>query len=184
MDFINTEFISQKHKRLAALLQNLEERRDNGWHKHLSMAEGPKTMKQIQQDILDEEHNMKTEQKTEAKEKERERIEQEKLDKAVKELFEGWEMEKKLEIKEIKDILRKHNHRAFYRSFMKLVADEKKDNVVKRVTLMEVVVKERFHYDQFIDGWVDAIRVTSPLPSTWRLVRATTRTRAQRWRRS
>lgn len=101
---------------------------------------------------------MKTEQKTEAKEKERQRIEQEKLDKSVKELFEAWETDKKVGGREIKEILKKCKNTTFYLSFMKMVADGKKDNVIKRVTLIGVVIKERFNYDQFIEGWVLAIR--------------------------
>lgn len=89
--FINDTLIRQNFPRLSALLQNLVERRNNKWAKHLSSSEGPKTLKEIQEDILREEDD------TQGKGKEKmskEKMEQEKLDKKVKELFEGWEMTK------------------------------------------------------------------------------------------
>jgi hypothetical protein len=40
--------------RLNALLKNLVERRKNNWVKHLSAADGPKKLKDIQDDNDDE----------------------------------------------------------------------------------------------------------------------------------
>lgn len=37
--------------RLSALLQNLVERKDHKWQKHNAMAEGPKKIKEIQNEI-------------------------------------------------------------------------------------------------------------------------------------
>lgn len=53
--FINDTLIRQNFPRLSALLQNLVERRNNKWAKHLSSSEGPKKLKEIQEDILREE---------------------------------------------------------------------------------------------------------------------------------
>ena len=47
---IDSTFIKAKFPRLSALLQNLIERRENGWQKHLSAADGPKKLKDIQDD--------------------------------------------------------------------------------------------------------------------------------------
>lgn len=55
LDSINKHFIKIKFPRLSALLQNLFERRKNKWQKHLSMADGPKKLKDIQDDINREE---------------------------------------------------------------------------------------------------------------------------------
>jgi len=55
-------------------------------------------------------------------------------------LFEGWEGDKKLEQKEIRDITRNYSPYQFYMSFLKQVADEKKDLVKKRVELFNVLV--------------------------------------------
>lgn len=49
-------------------------------------------------------------------------------------------MNKGEEIREIKDILRKTAEKNFYFSFLKQVADEKKDNIVKRVALFPVLL--------------------------------------------
>ena len=39
--YIDKIFIKENFSRLSALLQNLIERRENGWYKHLSTNEGP-----------------------------------------------------------------------------------------------------------------------------------------------
>ncbi len=41
----------------------------------------------------------------------------------MKELFEGWEMGKNEELREIRDIVKKSGEKAFYFSFLKQVAD-------------------------------------------------------------
>ena len=51
LSFINSAYMKKNFPRLGALLQNLIERRNNNWQKHLSMAEGPKKLKDIQEDI-------------------------------------------------------------------------------------------------------------------------------------
>lgn len=44
-------------------------------------------------------------------------------------------------------------------SFLKQVADEKKDNVIKRVTLFPVLVeKDRFCSKEFRKAWVESIK--------------------------
>lgn len=48
-------------------------------------------------------------------------------------------MDKKEEEREIKDIYKKHSEYGFYISFLKQVADEKKDLVIKRVSLFPVL---------------------------------------------
>ncbi len=48
LEEINDFFIKKKYPRLSALLQNLIERKNNKWQKHLSAAEGPKKLKEIQ----------------------------------------------------------------------------------------------------------------------------------------
>jgi hypothetical protein len=53
----------------------------------------------------------------------KEKQDQEKLDKKVKEMFEGWESDKKQELRDIKDILKKYPEQNFYLSFLKQVAD-------------------------------------------------------------
>ena len=155
MAFINDSLIRQSFPRLSALLQNLVERRNNKWTKHLSSSEGPKKLKEIQEDILREEDD------TQGKGKEKmtkEKMEQEKLDKKVKELFEGWEMSKGEELREIKEILRKTNERTFYFSFLKQVADEKKDNIIKRVALFPVLLNDKFIFNDFRQAWFDIIK--------------------------
>jgi hypothetical protein len=157
LHYINDQLIRQNFPRLSALLQNLVERRSNKWVKHLSTSDGPKKLKEIQEDILREEDD------TQGKGKEKlskEKMELEKLDKKVKELFEGWEMEKKEELRESKEIVRKSGERAFYLSFLKQVADEKKDNVVKRVALFPVLLAgDRFSPSDFRAAWFDIIKV-------------------------
>ena len=91
LEFINLSYIREHFPRLSALLQNLVERRNNKWQKHLSAADGPKKLKEIQEDILKEEDDLQGKGKDKIS---KEKIEQEKLDKKVKELFEGWEMSK------------------------------------------------------------------------------------------
>lgn len=181
LHFINDSLIRQNFPRLSALLQNLVERRANKWVKHLSTSDGPKKLKEIQEDILREEDD------TQGKGKEKlskEKMELEKLDKKVKELFEGWEMDKKEELREIKEILRKTNERTFYFSFLKQVADEKKDNIVKRVALFPVLLAERFNYNEFRNAWFDIIKVNITLFSTWPLDLETTLTVALLWLKS
>lgn len=51
LEFINSSFIKAKFPRLSALLQNLVERRRNKWERHLSSVDGPKKLKDIQDDI-------------------------------------------------------------------------------------------------------------------------------------
>jgi hypothetical protein len=55
MQIVDQIYIRKKFPRLGALLQNLIERRQNKWEKHLSMADGPKKLKEIQEDIEREE---------------------------------------------------------------------------------------------------------------------------------
>jgi len=87
--FVDDFYMKKNFPRLSALLQNLEERRDNKWQKHLSVADGPKKLKEIQEDI-DKEDDEPAKKSQSSKDK----VEQEKLDKKVKEMFEGWEMGK------------------------------------------------------------------------------------------
>ena len=47
---IDKNILSKKKGRISALLQNLEERRDNKWKKHHVEAEGPKKLKDIKND--------------------------------------------------------------------------------------------------------------------------------------
>lgn len=79
---------------MSALLQNLVERRNNRWQKHLSVADGPKKLKEIQEDIGKEEDEQTKGKSHIPTQEQKEKAEQEKLDKKVKEMFEGWEMEK------------------------------------------------------------------------------------------
>lgn len=58
LDFINKSFLKAKFPRLSALLQNLFERRSHKWQKHLSVAEGPKKLKDLEKEN-DEEENAK-----------------------------------------------------------------------------------------------------------------------------
>jgi hypothetical protein len=51
LDCINHVFIRKANPRLSALLQNLVERKDNKWQKHNAMIDGPKKIKDIQNDI-------------------------------------------------------------------------------------------------------------------------------------
>lgn len=102
LESISAAFIRQNHPRLSALLQNLVERRKNKWEKHLSAADGPKRLKEIQEDILREDEDVNSKSKGT-----KEKLEQEKLEKAVKELFQAWENDKKEEIREIHEIIRK-----------------------------------------------------------------------------
>mgnify|MGYP000675202672 CR=1 FL=1 len=48
---VDKKYMKVNFPRLSALLQNLVERRDNKWQKHLSAADGPKKLKEIQDDI-------------------------------------------------------------------------------------------------------------------------------------
>lgn len=115
----------------------------------------------------------------------KERQEQEKLDKKVKELFEGWEMDKKEEEREIKDIYKKHSEYGFYVSFLKQVADEKKDLVVKRVALFPVVLAhERFHAKEFRRAWFDSIKVRLHIYRIWQSVLEISPSAALLWPRS
>jgi hypothetical protein len=68
-------------------------------------------------------------------------------------------MDKKEELREIKEILRKTSPRTFYFSFLKQVADEKKDNIIKRVALFPVLLNDRFEYGEFKAAWFDIIKV-------------------------
>ena len=62
--------------------------------------------------------------------------------------------------REIKDILRRNSEYGFYLSFLKQVADEKKDNVIKRVALFPVIMEnERFNVKEFKKSWIDNVRV-------------------------
>lgn len=79
-------------------------------------------------------------------------------------MFEGWEMGKNEEIREMRDILKKHTEHAFYLSLLKQVADEKKENVAKRLTLLPVVMDyDRFRPQEFKNAWINAIKVHSLL---------------------
>lgn len=55
-------------------------------------------------------------------------------------MYEGWEMGKNEEQREMKEILKKHNEHDFYFSLLKQVADEKKEKVAKRVELIPTVM--------------------------------------------
>jgi hypothetical protein len=78
-------------------------------------------------------------------------------------MYEGWEMGKHEETREMRDILKKHSEQAFYLSLLKQLADEKKDNVAKRVTLLPVVMDyERFKAHDFKAAWIAAVKVPPP----------------------
>ena len=75
-------------------------------------------------------------------------------------MFEGWEMGKNEEQKEMRDISRKHSETSFYFSLLKQVADEKKENVAKRVTLFPLIMdSERFKPEAFRNAWAETVKV-------------------------
>lgn len=80
---VDTVHLKSVNPRISALLQNLVERKNKNWKKHLSSADGPKKLK----DFKDEGEEEKEVKKPQNKEK----MEQERLDKRVKEMFERWE---------------------------------------------------------------------------------------------
>ena len=60
--------------------------------------------------------------------------------------------------------MKKHNEHDFYLALLKQVADEKKENVAKRVTLLPVIMDhERFKVQEFKNAWIDAIKVNIDL---------------------
>lgn len=60
----------------------------------------------------------------------------------------------------MKEILKKHNEHDFYLALLKQVADEKKENVAKRVTLLPVIMDhDRFRAQEFKHAWIAAIKV-------------------------
>ena len=76
-------------------------------------------------------------------------------------MFEGWEADKKQEQRDIRDISRNYTSYQFYMSFLKQVADEKKDLVKKRVELFSVLIEgEKFSLKDFKKAWIDGIKVT------------------------
>ena len=163
LSFIDQSYMKKAFPRLSALLQNLVERRSNRWQKHLSVAEGPKKLKDIQEDIEREEDEGKAGHKHS-----RDKLEQDKLDRRVKEMYEGWQAGKHEETREMREILKKHHEHAFYLSLLKQLADEKKDNVAKRVTLLPFVMDyDRFKPQDFKAAWLTAVRVNRCLFSTW-----------------
>lgn len=74
-------------------------------------------------------------------------------------MFEGWEADKKQEQRDIRDISRNYTSYQFYMSFLKQVADEKKDLVKKRVELFSVLIEgEKFSLKDFKKAWIDGIK--------------------------
>ena len=78
----------------------------------------------------------------------------------MKELFEGWESDKKQEQRDMKDIGKNFAFFNFYLSFLKQVADEKKDLVKKRIELFTVLIeRDNFNLKEFKKAWIETIKV-------------------------
>lgn len=149
---VDQNILSKKKGRISALLKNLEERRDNKWKKHHVEAEGPKKLKDIRAD-----DDLEPEQKM--------RNDLAKLDdtmnkilKKVQEADNSWghDLEKIAKSYEPGDILT---------SYLKLVAEEKKEPVLKRLEMFKIIVDKHYQAKGFRQAWENAIKSLALLSS-------------------
>ena len=70
------------------------------------------------------------------------------LHEKVKAVFKGWDLDTKTEKSQIKAVLKQYSDAEFYLSFLKQVADEKKDVIRKRIDLFDVLL-EHFNAKAF-----------------------------------
>jgi hypothetical protein len=63
-------------------------------------------------------------------------------------------------LKDIKNILRKYDLNEFYLSYLKQVADEKKELIYKRIELFTIILEGQFNEEKFNKAWLQAIQVT------------------------
>lgn len=54
--------------------------------------------------------------------------------------------------------MKNNSNKSFYISYLKQVADEKKDNVLKRIELFPVLLTEKFNFKDFRNAWFTTIK--------------------------
>lgn len=141
-DLIDKQVLSKNFSRVSALLQNLKDRRSDGWKKHLVTETGPMTLDEVRKDLEageDAPEEKKPEKKKNAFD----------FENALKEFFKIFdkgaaETENAAQniesgVKELRKMIAKDPEEA-YSYFLKLVADAKKDMVLSRVSLFEAVI--------------------------------------------
>jgi hypothetical protein len=85
---LNDEILSKYYTRISALLQNLEERRENGWKQHLTTETGPKKLDEVRREIEEGEVEDRKEEKKVVKKSSLPLID---FEKALQEIFAKYE---------------------------------------------------------------------------------------------
>ncbi len=79
------------------------------------------------------------------------------LHEKVKAVFKGWDLDTKTQKSQIKAVLKQYSDAEFYLSFLKQVADEKKDVIKKRIDLFDVLL-EHLNAKAFKEAWFNCIK--------------------------
>lgn len=133
-------------KRLTALLQNLEERRDNKWKKHNVEAEGPKKLKDLK---FEEEVVLSPEEKLKA--------ELALLDDKMMKLLKKYvDNDTKPALDELESLSRKYKAEDLIGAYLKYVADDKKDLIPKRMEIFDIILEKHLADKCFVKAWTAA----------------------------
>jgi len=156
---LDNQILSQKSSRLSALFKNLEERRDNNWQKHHAEADGPKKLKDIKDDIAREENEITS--KVEVKTKKEIDV----LNEDMQKMLEMFQNDDKNWERLFKNDILPHSNEDIITSYLKLVAEEKKVNVVKRLDFFPNILEKCFRSEDFRVVWPKVIQALSLLSS-------------------
>jgi len=148
---IDQKVLRSKNTRLSALLLNLTERRANKWQKHHSEADGPKKLKEIKEDIAKEEVEMN-------KVKQQKKESMEHLHDLVKAMYKDWDGGEKNEKAHFKNILKEYKEVEFLTECLNQIADDKKESVIKRVALFDVILETYFNLETLKAAWFECIK--------------------------
>lgn len=139
--------------RLGALLQNLEERRLNGWKKHNVESEGPKKLKDLKYD-----EEASTEQK--------QKVDLAQLDDRMAKLLKKWvENENKPALDEIDSLGKKYKGDELLLAYLKELANDKKEPIIRRIELFNIIFDKFLNVKIFKDTWKSAVAHVALLES-------------------
>lgn len=162
--YLDANLLKSQYLRVSALFANLEERRENGWKLHLATETGPMTLNEVRKDVEEGEDRQVEEKKP--KKNSANTIDYEK---SLQDIFAKFDKgkfinedvsEAPLDYKEehlksdLKKIMKSQDTSEVYSTYLRLVADAKKDFIVRRIEMFKILLNsEWFKYEDFKKGY-------------------------------
>jgi len=76
----------------------------------------------------------------------------------IKAMFKDWENSEKNEKAHFRNILKEYGIVEFFTACLNQIADEKKENIVKRLDLFDIIFESYFDLEKFKSAWFECIK--------------------------